>query len=171
MASCIFKVSLSSLLVSGFISWFYFRNVISTDKYYRVLQQHFIWRLNLSLKRQIYRSRRLQQHRARYNINCLFRSKTCASPTIVVIKTPTFFDLDRYSGVAIVYEVAKPVRDRSVWSLDNESSRGGFSRVAGGVTVASVSRSTSSGRKQKPNNERKNRRTKRQRNAGAKVGI
>lgn len=38
----------------------------------------------------------------------------------LLITTPTFFYLDRYSGVAIIYEVAKPVRIGSV--IDNESS-------------------------------------------------
>lgn len=41
--------------------------------------------------------------------------------------SPTFFYLDCYSGIAIVYEVAKPVRIGSV--IDNESSHGD-SRVA-----------------------------------------
>lgn len=41
--------------------------------------------------------------------------------------SPTFFDLDRYSGITIVYEVVKPVRISSV--IDNESSHGD-SRVA-----------------------------------------
>lgn len=59
------------------------------------------------------------------------------APEKCLIITPTFFDLDRYSGVAIVYEVVKPVRIDSV--IDNESSYGD-SRVAD-VAVPSVSRS------------------------------
>jgi len=59
------------------------------------------------------------------------------APENILSQHPPFFDLNRYSGVAIVYKVAKPVRIGSV--IDNESSHGD-SRVAD-IAVPSVSRS------------------------------
>lgn len=89
------------------------------------------------------------------------------SPTIVVIETPTFFDLDRYSGVAIRLRSRETgSSDRTVWSL-TMSHRAGILELPASrrwlQLSRSLARSLSRARDENKNqnNERKIKRTKR----------